>query len=314
MAKNQIQGKNPPPTPSQEGNPPTCPPSEGEKGGGKSNDISLDKLIKAHKINIARKIQAGETGLAKELEHLQNLELRQNTPASNTVGTRSAVSLQSETDVIGIPDHLRIRRHYTMTPAAREVRRKGGRARAAKFPAPNWKHGKYAQSFIVKAIRPCKSTCRDYPCTLINEGSTKPGEPCLDKSAVIQMYSALNDAIKHKKYDEFNEIASLTIAQSLHTLHMLLEDVIRDGPTLKREKHNQLGEVIGYDYVTHPALLALPKMIADLGMTPQEFMATPRAIAKQSTEEEGAETLAQFLSNLGTKMQKKSGIQKNTNE
>ena len=272
------------------------------------DNLTAPELIRLAKASAINAIKAGKSGMARELENLLALETRLNTQPQNTVGTRCSVSSSSNTqpdDDVGIPWRYRVKRHYTMTQAALEVRRKGGKARAAKFPAPNWKHGKYAQSFIVKAIRPCKSTCNDYPCKLIDDGSTKPGEPCLDKSAVISMYSALNDAIKNKKYDEFNEIASLTIAQSIHTLHMLLEDVIRDGTTLTREKHNSEGEVIGHDFVTHPALLALPKMIADLGMTPQEFMATPRAIAKQGSEEEGAESLAQFLSKIATNMQSK---------
>ena len=272
------------------------------------DNLTAPELIRLAKASAINAIKAGKSGMARELENLLALEARLLSPSGGGKGEEKSKipNPQSEIEDVGIPQNLRIRRHYTMTPAALEVRRKGGKARAAKFPAPNWKHGKYAQSFIVKAIRPCKSTCKDYPCKLIDDGSTKPGEPCLDKSAVIQMYSALNDAIKNKKYDDFNDIAALTIAQSLHTLHMLLEDVIRDGPTLKREKHNSEGKVIGYDYVTHPALLALPKMIADLGMTPQEFMATPRQIAKQGSEEEGIKTISDLLSSVGETIRKKS--------
>lgn len=273
------------------------------------DNLTAPELIRLAKASAINAIKAGKSGMARELENLLALEARLLSPSGGGKGEDSPLGRGigvGDSEEIGIPQNLRLRRHYTMTPAALEVRRKGGKARAAKFPAPNWKHGRYAQSFIVKAIRPCKSTCRDYPCKLIDEGSTKPGEPCLDKAAVIQMYTALNDAIKNKKYDDFNEIASLTIAQSLHTLHMLLEDVIRDGPTLKREKYNSEGEVIGYDYVTHPALLALPKMIADLGMTPQEFMATPRQIAKQGSEEEGIKTISDLLSSVGETIRKKS--------
>lgn len=283
------------------------------------DNLTTQELIRLAKASAINAIKSGKSGMVRELENLLTLEeeYRQVSNLSlhpsgggKGAGKYGIQNPQSKIEEIGIPENLRIRRHYTMTPVALEVRRKGGRARAAKFPAPNWKHGKYAQSFIVKAIRPCKSTCKDYPCKLIDEGSTKPGEPCLDKSAVIQMYSALNDAIKHKKYDDFNEIASLTIAQSMHTLHMLLEDVIRDGPTLKREKYGADGAVIGHDYVTHPALLALPKMIADLGMTPQEFMATPRQIAKQDTEEEGVKTIADLMSRVGETLRKKSETRK----
>ena len=274
------------------------------------DNLTAPELIRLAKASAINAIKAGKSGMARELENLLALETRLLSPSGGGKGeenspTGRGAGLGVSEDDIGIPWRYRVKRHYTMTPAALEVRRKGGKARAAKFPAPNWKHGKYAQSFIVKAIRPCKSTCNDYPCKLIDDGSTKPGEPCLDKSAVISMYSALNDAIKNKKYDEFNEIASLTIAQSIHTLHMLLEDVIRDGTTLAREKYNSEGKVVGHDFVTHPALLVLLKMIVDLGMTPPEFMATPRAIAKKGSEEEGAESLAQFLSKIATNMQNK---------
>ena len=272
-----------------------------------SNDISLDKLVRAHKINIARKIKAGETGLAKELEHLQNLEARLKAEADVVKSKiRNPNSKIGDEDEIGIPEDLRIRRRYTMSDDARAARSKGGLARAEKCPTPNWKHGKYAQSFITGSIRPCKTTCKDYPCELIDDDSTKPGGACLDKAAVIQTYTAILDAVKNKKYDNFNEIASLTMAQSIQTLQMLLEDVIRDGPTLRREKWDKDGNVLGYEYVPHPALLTLPKMIADLGMTPQEFLATPRSVAKVDDEEKGTESLAQFLSKLGNKMQKKA--------
>ena len=270
-----------------------------------TNDLSLKELVKAHKTNIARKIKAGETGLAKELEHLQRLEAEDGRLKAEG-GKSETRNPKLETEEYGIPEHLRIKRGYTMSDAARAARSKGGIARAKECPTPNWKHGKYAQSFITGSIRPCKTTCKDYPCELIEEGNTKPGGACLDKDAVIQTYTAILAAEKNKKYDNFNEIASLTIAQSIQTLQMLLEDVIRDGPTLKREKWDKDGKVLGHEYVPHPALLTLPKMIADLGMAPSEFLATPRSVAKVDDEDKGTESLAQFLSKLGNKMQKKA--------
>lgn len=272
----------------------------------KNNDISLDKLIKAHKINIARKIQAGETGLAKELEYLQSLEARQN----EAEGRKQKTPNPNHEHEIGIPEHLRVKRNYTMTVAAREQRSKAGKARADKGIKPNWKHGKYARSFIEGAIRPCKSSCHQYPCALIADGSVKPGSMCLDKAAVIQTYTAIINAVKNKKMDDYNDIASLTIAQSIQTLNMLLEDIIRDGTTIKRERTDAQGNVIGVDYVHHPALNALPKMIADLGMTPQEMMITPRALTKQITEDDGVKTIADIMSRVGEVMRKKTETQK----
>jgi len=195
-----------------------------------------------------------------------------------------------------------------MSEAALEVRRKGGRAVRKNALNPCWKHGRYAKSFITGAIRPCKSTCARYPCDLITEGGTKPGGPCLDKAAVIDTYSAIINAIRHKKMDDYQEIASLSIAQSIQTLNMLLEDIIRDGTTIKREKYDSQGKVIAAEYVHHPALNALPKMIADLGMTPGEMMITPRAISKQVTEDEGVKTIADLMAKVGEKLKKTQDI------
>ena len=87
---------------------------------------------------------------------------------------------------------------------------------------------------------------------------------------------------------------------------MLLEAIIRDGPIIMREKHDKDGKVFGHEYVSHPALIELPKMIANLGMTPQEFMATPRQISKQGTEEDGVKTIADLMSHVGEIIRKKS--------
>lgn len=208
-----------------------------------------------------------------------------------------------ETEAIGIPEELRIKRRYTLSPEAIEARRKGGKARAKKCPAPNWKHGKYATSFVT-SIRPCKTTCEKYPCQIIDDGTTEPGEPCLDVAEIVQTAKALYDAIEHKKFDDFNGIANLNIARSLYILKMLQEDIVRDGPTVKRKKYDKDGNYLYTEYVHHPALNVLPKLIADLGMTPQEFMLTPRAIAKQDVEEEGVKSFAGVMAKLGTAIRK----------
>lgn len=296
-------------------------PTTSPQAGG---DIPLDRLIKAHKINIAKRVQSGEVGLSRELEALLRLEgmLRSNLhpSAASMNGEKDPPTVSSQdkklpqpssqpvgdNEEIGIPERLRVKRKYTMSEAAREQRRKAGKANAANGMKAAWKHGRYAKSFIDGAIRPCKSTCPQYPCEIIAEGGTKPGGPCLDKAAVIAAYVAIINAIRHKKLDDFQEIASLTIAQSIQTLNMLLEDIIRDGTTIKREKIDSQGNVIGTEYVHHPALNVLPKMIADLGMTPGEMMITPRAISKQVTEEEGVKTIADLMSRVGETLKRRT--------
>ena len=186
-----------------------------------------------------------------------------------------------------------------MSASAREARSKGGKARAETTPAPNWKHGKYARSFIMQAFRPCKSTCPQYPCDNIAEGMTKPGDACFDKTAVIHAYKAIIDAVGNKNTENFHDIAAFSIAQAIHIVNMLMEDIMRDGTVLKKAKLDPFGKVIGYEYVLHPSLLPLPKLIAELSLTPPEFLTTPRSIAKNNNEKEGVQTLSNLMSKIG---------------
>lgn len=286
----------------------------------KIDAVSTHELIRLAKVNASNAIKAGKPGMAEELERLLALEKslaeKDNPPHSPSQEEKSGKPTPCPTtkgdheDEVGIPSHLRIKRKYTLTEAAIEQRRKAGIASRKNPLNPNWKHGRFAKSFIAGAIRPCKSTCAQYPCDLITEGGTKPGGPCLDKAAVIETYSAIIKAIQHKKFDDYQEIASLSIAQSIQTLNMLLEDIIRDGTTIKREKFDGRGNLIGTEYVHHPALNALPKMIADLGMTPGEMMITPKAISKQITEDEGVKTIADLMSKVGETLKRKDEMQK----
>lgn len=261
-----------------------------------SPELTFDKLLAAHKQNIGRKIVAGETGLSRELEHLQEMECK---GEQQFAPTGSPPPVEEE---IGLPSRLRIPRNYTMTESARQARSKGGKARAKKCPTPNWKHGKYARS-TVTAMKPCKTACDKYPCELITENKVKPGEACLDMVFVVQTYEAIMKAMKNKDYDGYNEIAAFNISQSIEVFRMCLEDIIRDGTMVKSEKYNGDGLVIGHEVKPHPSLLVVPKLLAELGMTPQEAMITQRQIAKQGSEEEGAKTIADLIGAVG-KLQK----------
>ena len=96
----------------------------------KIDDISALELIRLAKARVINAIEAGKPGMAKELECLLALEKtlaeKNNQPPSEKSEIQNP---KSETeDEVGIPEHLRIKRKYTMTEAALEVRRKGGRA------------------------------------------------------------------------------------------------------------------------------------------------------------------------------------------
>lgn len=211
-------------------------------------------------------------------------------------------------DPTGIPEDLRVprRRKYTLSEAALEQRRQ-----AAQQPKPgmlgvrnNWKHGLYARDFANR-LKPCKSSCPNYPCSMVKEGLTAPGGDCLDKAELMQFFRAVHTAITTKNTDDFNGYSALLIANSMKILQDMQEAILQDGTVLKREKRTKEGLQI--EYVMHPALQALPKLIADLGMHPHEFMITPKAIAKQDTEEEGLKTLADLMSGVARKIKPQDG-------
>lgn len=209
---------------------------------------------------------------------------------------------QEGTEEIGIPEGLRVRRGYTMSEAALEQRRD-----AAKQSKPgmigvrnNFKHGRFAADFTGR-LKPCKSTCPTYPCEMVSDGATQPGGDCLDIASLMQFFSAVRGAVKNRKYDDFNELASLQIANNLKIVEMLQEDIMRDGTVLKREKMTAHGLQI--EYVQHPSLLSLNKMVADIGLTPAEMLITPRSMKRADTDEKGAEGLAAMMSKLGKNFQ-----------
>ena len=131
------------------------------------DELTIEKLIKINKANIVNKLKADEVVPAKDFEYLEQLEerLRQKKEACQKKETPPPEPPQNSED-IGIPERLRIKRKYFLSAAALEQRRKAAqspeRAKAQLGNKNAWKHGKYTQGFVESFIRPCKSTCEDY--------------------------------------------------------------------------------------------------------------------------------------------------------
>lgn len=272
-------------------------------------DQTLDagKIRKMYKARLVAKINNGEVNLISELKQLKKLEQSENPSPSPSPRSVGGEGIENDDDDIGVPESLRFRRSYTMSDAAFAARRRntkkstGPRSKEGKDKCKMnaWKHGVYAQNYIRHRIKPCLSSCSHYPCALIKEGATEPGGQCLDKSAVIQYYAAICDAAKNKKYDDFNEIAAITLAEQIHVVHTLMEDIQRDGTILKRFKHDKDGNELGFEVVPHPSLLSLAKLIDALNLTPAEMLITPLSLAKMKTDNKKAKALSALMSGFG---------------
>lgn len=208
--------------------------------------------------------------------------------------------MKSGEEKCGIPKKLRVkRRDYTLTPAALEARHQN----AQKSTGPNsgdgkkasarnsWKHGLYAKSFILGALgKPCQRTCDKFlTCSLVQDDAVSPGETCLDKQFVAESFDAIIQAIELKKTEDFNHIAALEMAGVLQIIRKAREDIIEDGIVIKSEKQDKDGNVIGFEYRPHPALAIYSKMILDFGLTPDNFLMTPKSIAKAAKDTDDAE-------------------------
>jgi len=210
---------------------------------------------------------------------------------------------------VGIPERLRVKRRYTMSPEALAQRQAAAHSPNKPISMEGnrngWKHGRYVENFINK-IKPCKSTCSRYPCALVQEGDTRPGDDCLDKADIVSFYRAVHKAIATKDLDDFNSLAALQISNTMKIVDMLIEDIIRDGTVVRREKHDAKDNLV-IEYVTHPSLLALPKLVADLGLNPAEFMITPRAIARDDDEKKDRDTITDGFTRIARAMGKIKG-------
>jgi hypothetical protein len=286
----------------------------------KDIDKKLDEIDKKYNVASMRKhykarllvrINKGEVGLIDELEQLERLEageLPTKPPADKSKEDKD----DADDNEVGVPEKLRFKRSYTLTESALAARRNNSKKstgpkteKGKKASSMNsWKHGLFAQGYIMNKVKPCKSTCPQYPCELVQDNTTKPGGECLDKAAVIQFYSAICEAVQNKKYDDFNQLAALTIANQINVLHTLMEDIQRDGTMLKKEKHDKDGHYLGYEVVPHPSLLSLIKLSDSLGITSNEMMITPKALSKQEDDDEGMKTIADLMSSIGKGMKK----------
>jgi hypothetical protein len=264
--------------------------------------VDWETARKLYKAKLVARINKGEIGLLPELEQLKKLEERQASLPPEPESPDEPGEVEP-----GVPERLRFKRSYTLTDKALEARRKnaqkstGPKTEEGKKKASRnaWKHGLYAQNYVLNRVKPCHSTCPQYPCELVDDGTTQPGGQCLDKAAVIQFYSAICEAVQNKDYSEFNELAAFTLAQHIHTVHLLVEDIQRDGTILKKEKHDKDGNYTGYEVVPHPSLLSLAKLVDSLNITPGELMITPQSIARNKVEKKKAKTLADIFSSFG---------------
>ena len=257
--------------------------------------LSTKEINRRYKLNVLRMLQEGKVGLTSDIEYLKREERKAAAAETSSKGT-------DKDGYAEIPIRNRVKRPYTVTQEVLDQRRKANQKNkpsvASKMRGNKnaWKHGKHVADFVQSRLRPCLSTCRDYPCALVVTNKTKAGEICLDKQAVIEIYYDLKKASDEKK--GVGEVAHLMLAEALCLVKRMMEDVMTDGDMLAEDRRDKDGIIIGQSFVSHPNYSVLAKLMPSLGITLDNFMLTPQSVEKAKLKDKENETMAAFTSRL----------------
>lgn len=211
----------------------------------------------------------------------------------------------------GIPASNKIprRRKYTISPAVIKQRSEAGSHDNHGRPGNKnaWKNGRYAKG-MGAFLKPCKGTCKDYPCSYVTEKKCKIGSFCPDTDNLLMFFEAISQAMQAKDEEDrefYKEEVAMFIAQNFYIGRMLQNSVIEDGVNLLENDYDKDGTVIGQTMKLHPSLSILPKFFKELNISPADMMMTPQVIAKHKTEQEGAENLSNLLEKMNMPVEKK---------
>ncbi len=245
--------------------------------------------------DLKRRIDDGEKGLLDKLEVLLRLQgsLR--------------VDLEDDDGEDPLLKRLRVKRSYNLSPAALAARQQN----AQKSTGPQtpegkdassrnaWKHGAHARRRVLGFGKPCKSTCPDYPCSLVNDGDVLPGQDCLNKEYFAETLNAISTALTDGDLTGVKEIATLQLGGTLQVIEELQASILEYGVYMKSEKLNKDGGVIGYELKPNPSLLPLSNLLKAAGVTLPDFMITPAAVERKKSNDDAVGKFADLFRDAG---------------
>lgn len=203
---------------------------------------------------------------------------------------------------------VKTRRPYTLSEAALEARRQNAQKSTGPVTPEGkeacsmnaWKHGQHSRKRILALGKPCKSTCPQYPCSLVDDGATHPGQQCLDKEYMLSSINALSKAMTSGDLTDLKDIITLQLGGTIQVIDELQASILQYGVYMKSEKLGKDGKIIGYELKPNPSLLALANLLKAAGVTMPDFMITPAAVERKKESEKAAETLADIFRNAGS--------------
>lgn len=276
---------------------------------GVASELTTEKLLNYLRYALARKIRLGDIhGAASELEDVIKLE---NAAFNNEPGARAKLEEKLNQIVAGIPEENKVPRKKTMTDKAIAANRRnakkstgpttpeGKAASAANGTYANFKHGRHAKRALPRLLGVCRETCTDYPCTAVEDGSTKANDLCLRHEDLAEKIKVIVHAANGGGMADMKELSAITLAKAMHSLDEMLGRLHEDGTLLREAMFNKHGEQIGWTYKNHPHLKAIMDMIFKLGLTASDQMLTEKEQKRGKNDEENRENLAKLAADAG---------------
>ncbi len=243
--------------------------------------------------NIRTRIDAGEPGLLEEYDSLlaQQREGGHEPPDDDAIFERLRVK----------------KRPYTLSEKAITARQNNAQHSTGPVTPEGkaassmnaWKHGLHARKRILALGKPCRSTCPQYPCSLVDDGATQPGANCLDKEYMLHTVNALSKAMADGDLTDLKQVVTLQLGGTLQVIDELQASILEYGVYMKSEKIGKDGSVTGYEIKPNPSLLPLSNLLKAAGVTMPDFMITPAAVEKKKSDDQTRETLADIFMGAG---------------
>lgn len=237
------------------------------------------------------------------------------------------------------------RKPYTMSEKALEQRRANLPAAAAAATGPRteegkaaagrnaWKHGRYSAihrahfglgaNHIAKLFgKPCLTTCpyhpdnpdrTEAPCSLVLDGLTHAGGPCLDKSVYVHALDSLMSAMADGNMEGMQGLLATELASNIEVLRSIRQAIAEHGVMVPQYAVTKDGEVIRdadgkpfvQDLKANPILAHLIKFSESLQINLGEVLATPRARQKVESGEDAADAIQKMIGAIAVRGAKK---------
>ena len=263
-----------------------------------------------------------ETGAFEQVRDDYAKVLRERIDSGDTLTDEELAFLSSVDNASELPSSLHVKKPK---PLRSEAQQKQAMANIERInrerlqTGPNTEEGKriasrnaiklgiHAQR-VMNNLRPCLSTCPEYPCALVTEDATHPGSYCLEKHNFTASLDAIHKAIVDGDHKDFKDLMAVELAAGLEVISSL-RDFILTSPVvlhLKKtkitDKNDNVIENEERELKANPALATYQKLLSDMGISFREVLITPKEIARNDIDDKSASAMAVLAGHAGRKL------------